>query len=286
MSKIEIFNEDCLIVMDRLIEDGTKVNMIFADLPYGNQMKGSSSATTGNKWDVLIPTDVIFDKFRELITDDGAIVMTCTMKYAVDLITHGADLFKYDMIWSKSNGTNPQMANFQPLRTHEIILIFGKGRVSYGGKNPKRPAMKYHPQKTFGHSSYSQKSGKQSNNWKGGLNNVTTTVTDGSRHPKTIQSFEVGKAKGLHPTQKPISMLEFLISSYTDEGDLVFDPTIGSGTAGVAAKQLGRNFIGCEMNETYFAICEDRIANTVEGSSLEKEKTISTEEKEEDNILF
>jgi site-specific DNA-methyltransferase (adenine-specific) len=167
--------------------------------------------------------------------------------------------------------------------------VFGKGRVSYGGKNPKRPSMKYNPQKTFGHSSYSQKSGKQSDNWKGGLNNVVTTVEDGSRHPKTVQSFHVGKDKGLHPTQKPISLLEFLIKSYTDEGDLVFDPTIGSGTSMAAAKQLNRNGIGCELNDKYFKICEDRINSIVVGSSLEvsneQSEKIITDIKSE-NILF
>ena len=269
MVKIDIFNEDCLVVMDRMIADGIEVDMIFADLPYKE---------TGSSWDnKLIPTDQVFERFEKLISYQGAIVMTATMKFAVELINHAKHLYKYDWIWEKDNGTNAANTGYQPFRTHELILVFGKGRVSPG----KRPPMIYTPQKTEG-KPYTQTSGKMGTGWKGGMPNFKTENTDGLRHPKTIQKFI--RDKGLHPTQKPVEMLEYMIKTYTKEGDLIFDPTMGSGTTMVAAKQLGRNGMACELNEDFFKICEDRIENTIAGSSLEE--TPTTVEAKEDNILF
>ena len=274
MSKINIYQEDCLERMDKMIEEGIKVDMIFSDLPY-------AQGTTGNNWDnKLIPTDKVFERFEKLITEDGAIVMTATMKFAVELINHAKDLFKYDLVWEKEAGTNVANTGYQPFRNHESILIFGKGRVSPG----KRTPMKYNPQKTQG-IPYTQSSGRISSNWKGGLPNIITDNKDGLRHPKTVQKFV--RDRGLHPTQKPIALLEFLIKSYTNEGDLVFDPTIGSGTSMVAAKQLNRNGIGCELEDKYFKICQERIEKAVEGSSLLADPTAEVvKEVKEDNILF
>jgi site-specific DNA-methyltransferase (adenine-specific) len=267
VTKIEIFNEDCLSVMDRMIEAGNVVDMIFADLPYKE---------TGNAFDnKLIPTDKVFERFEKLISYQGAIVMTATMKFAVELITHAKHLYKYDWIWAKDNGTNFANTKYQPFRDHELILIFGKGRVSPG----KRPPMNYYPQKTEG-TPYTQMSGKMGTGHKGGMPNIVTENKDGLRHPKTIQKFI--RDKGLHPTQKPVEMLEFLIKSYTKVGDLVFDPTMGSGSTAVAAKQLSRNFIGSEIEGSYFKICEERLNNVIEGSSLDVNHSIT----KEDNILF
>lgn len=265
---IDIYNEDCLVVMDRMIEDGIKVDMIFSDLPYKE---------TGSSWDnKLIPTDKVFERFEKLITEDGAIVMTATMKFAMELINHAKHLYKYDWIWEKESGTNVPNVNYQPFRNHEYVLVFGKGRVSPG----KRTPMTYNPQKTPG-KPYSQGSGKMGGGWKGDLSKVVTENKDGMRHPKTVQKFT--RDKGLHPTQKPVSMLEFMIKTYTKEGDLVFDPTLGSGTTMVAAKQLNRNGIGCELEDKYFKICQDRIGSAVEGSSITDEPTESVKE---ESILF
>jgi site-specific DNA-methyltransferase (adenine-specific) len=243
--QIQLFNDDCLTIMDNLIKNNIKVDLIFADLPYKE---------TGNSWDnKLICTKTLFDKFEKLITDDGAIVLTATMRFAVELISVGYHLYKYDYVWEKDNGTNAQNVNLQPFRIHEFVLVFGKGRVTNG----TRTAMKYFPQKTEGQP-YKQMAGKMSENWKGGLKQVVTDNVDGKRHPKTIQKFV--RDKGLHPTQKPVSLLEFIVKTYTNENDLVLDPTMGSGTTGLACKNLNRNFIGIEREEKYFNISKNRLS--------------------------
>ena len=243
-SIVQLYNGDCLEVMDKLISEGVKVDMILADLPYKE---------TGNKWDnKLIDTGVLFEKFEELITEQGAIVLTATMKFATELITKGNHLYKYDWVWEKDNGTNAPNVNLQPFRVHEFILVFGKGRVTNG----KRTPMLYNPQKTEG-KPYTQKSGKVSENWKGGLKNIITKNVDGMRHPKTIQKFT--RDKGLHPTQKPVEMLEFLVKTYTDKEMTVLDPTMGSGSTGVACVNTNRKFIGIELDEDYFNIAKERI---------------------------
>lgn len=239
-----LYNDDCLKVMDKLIQDNTKIDFIFADLPYKE---------TGNSWDnKLICTKSLFERFEKLITEDGAIALTATMRFAVELISTAYHLYKYDYVWEKDNGTNAPNVNLQPFRIHEFILIFGKGRVTNG----IRTSMKYFPQKTDGEP-YKQMAGKMSKNWKGGLKQVVTNNEDGKRHPKTIQKFV--RDKGFHPTQKPVAMLEFLLKTYTTENSLVLDPTMGSGTTGVACKNLNRNFIGIEMDNNYFNIAKERI---------------------------
>ena len=239
---MKLIQGDCLEEMKN-IPDGS-VDMVLADLPYKE---------TGNKWDnKLINTRDLFFEYERIIKEDGAIVLTATMRFAVELIQKGYHLYKYDWIWEKDNGTNAPNVNHQPFRIHEFVLVFGKGRVTNGTRVP----MKYTPQKTDG-TPYKQMAGKMSENWKGGLKQVVTDNKDGKRHPKTIQKFT--RDKGLHPTQKPVALFEFLIKTYTDEGDIVLDNTMGSGTTGVACKNLNRDFIGIELDEEYFNIAKARI---------------------------
>ena len=239
---MQLIQGDCLEEMKN-IPDGS-VDMVLADLPYKE---------TGNKWDnKLINTRDLFFEYERIIKEDGAIVLTATMRFAVELIQKGYHLYKYDWIWEKDNGTNAPNVNHQPFRIHEFVLVFGKGRVTNGTRVP----MKYTPQKTDG-TPYKQMAGKMSENWKGGLKQVVTDNKDGKRHPKTIQKFT--RDKGLHPTQKPVALFEFLIKTYTDEGDIVLDNTMGSGTTGVACKNLNRDFIGIELDEEYFNIAKARI---------------------------
>lgn len=216
---------DCLELMKGLPDES--IDMILCDLPYKE---------TGNKWDKGIDLDSLFEQYRRIIKEDGCIALNGTFKFGVQLYNIAPDLYKYEWIWEKDNGTNAPNVNLQPFRIHEFIFIFGKGRVTNG----KRIPMKYFPQKTEGRP-YKQKSGRMSENWKGGLKNIVTNNESGLRHPKTIQKFN--RDRGFHPTQKPVEMLKYLIKTYTNEGDLVLDNCMGSGSTGVACKQLNRSFI-------------------------------------------
>ena len=222
------------------------VNLVYTDPPYKE---------TGNKWDnKLVDTVELFKHYERIIKDDGCIAVHCTMKYAIELINAAKHLYKYDWIWEKDNGTNVPNVNQQPFRVHEYILIFGKGRVTHG----KRTPMKYFPQKTKG-DPYTQKSGRISENWKGGLSNIVTENT-GDRHPKTVQKHT--RERGFHPTQKPVSLADLIIKSYTEEGDVVLDTFMGSGSSGVSAKKNYRNYIGIEINKEYYDIAKRRIDDT------------------------
>ena len=238
---IDIRQGDCLELMKEIPD--TSIDMILCDLPYQE---------TGNKWDKFVNLEQLFNEYRRIIKDDGCIALNGTFKFGTHLMNIAPDLYKYEWVWEKDNGTNAPNVNLQPFRVHEYIFIFGKGRVTNGNRIP----MKYYPQKTEG-KPYKQKSGRMSENWKGGLNNIITDNKDGLRHPKTIQKFN--RDRGYHPTQKPVALLEYLIKTYTNEGDTVLDNCMGSGSTGVACVNTNRNFIGYELNEEYFNIAQNRL---------------------------
>ena len=238
---IDIKQGDCLELMKDIPDKS--IDMVLCDLPYQE---------TGNKWDKFVNLEQLFNEYRRIIKDDGCIALNGTFKFGTHLMNIAPDLYKYEWVWEKDNGTNAPNVNLQPFRVHEYIFIFGKGRVTNGNRIP----MKYYPQKTEG-KPYKQKSGRMSENWKGGLNNIITDNKDGLRHPKTIQKFN--RDRGYHPTQKPVALLEYLIKTYTNEGDTVLDNCMGSGSTGVACVNTNRNFIGYELNEKYFEIAEKRL---------------------------
>ena len=239
-----LVNGNCLDILPKIGDQS--INLIYTDPPYKE---------TGNKWDnKLVDTVELFKHYERIIKDDGCIAIHCTMKYANELMNVAKHLYKYDWIWEKDNGTNVPNVNQQPFRVHEYILIFGKGRVTHG----KRTPMKYFPQKTKG-DPYTQKSGRISENWKGGLSNIVTENT-GDRHPKTVQKHT--RERGYHPTQKPVSLADLIIKSYTEEGDVVLDTFMGSGSSGVSAKKNYRNYIGIEINKEYYDIAKRRIDDT------------------------
>ena len=233
--EIKLYNDDCINVMKQITDES--IDMILCDLPY---------AETGNKWDKMLDLKEVFKQYERIIKEDGAIVLTGTFKFGATLYNIAPHLYKYDWIWEKDNGTNAPNVNHQPFRIHEMVFVFGKGRVTNGTRIP----MKYNPQKTDG-TPYCQKSGRMSENWKGGLKNIVTNNESGLRHPKTIQKFVRDKG-GFHPTQKPVSMMEYFIKT-------VLDNCMGSGSTGVACKNTNRNFIGIELDEKYFHIASRRI---------------------------
>ena len=234
---IDIRQGDCL----ELIKDipDKSVDMVLCDLPYG---------TTRNKWDSVIPLNKLWKQYERIIKDNGAIVLFSQMPFSAELVHSNLKLFKYEWIWEKDNGTGFLNAKKMPLKIHENILVFYK----------KLPL--YNPQMRTGFKPYKCKQGRHSTNY-GAYEQGHITESNGERYPIDIIKFK--KDSGLHPTQKPVELLEYLIKTYTNEGETILDNCMGSGSTGVACINTNRNFIGYELNEKYFEIAEKRINETM-----------------------
>ena len=230
---IDIKQGDYLELMKDILD--TSIDMILCDLPYG---------TTRNKWDSVIPLNKLWEQYERIIKDNGAIVLFSQMPFSAELVHSNLKLFKYEWIWQKDNGTGFLNAKKMPLKIHENILVFYK----------KLPL--YNPQMRTGFKPYKCKQGRHSTNY-GAYEQGHITESNGERYPIDIIKFK--KDSGLHPTQKPVELLEYLIKTYTNEGDTVLDNCMGSGSTGVACVNTNRNFIGYELNEKYFEIAEKRI---------------------------
>ena len=228
-----IYNGDCLEVM-KDIPSGS-IDMVLADPPYG---------TTACKWDSIIPLEPMWEQLKRIIKPNGAIVMTASQPFTTTLIASNMKMFRYDLKWIKSAGTGFYNANRMPLRAHEDILIWYK----------KLPT--YNPQKTAG-KPYKVKRGSASDVYVGKDLVVTENVT-GDRHPLSWKEFKRDKDKS-HPTQKPVALMEYLIKTYTNEGETVLDFTMGSGTTLLAAKNIGRKAIGIELDKAYCDIGVKRL---------------------------
>lgn len=213
------------------------IDMILCDLPYG---------TTQNKWDIIIPLNELWKQYERIIKPNGAIVLTAVQIFASQLIMSNPKLFKYDLIWKKTIASGQLNVNHMPLRLHEHILVFYK----------KQPV--YNQQFTEGKPYVIDRKA----NYKGeGYNKQTDSYkkNTGFRHPTSVLEFSNPRIKGGHPTQKPISLFEYLIKTYTNEGDLILDNTIGSGTTAVACINTKRNFIGIELDKKYCEMAKKRI---------------------------
>ncbi len=232
--KNELWQGDCLELMKN-IPDGS-VDMIMTDPPYG---------TTACKWDSVIPLESMWRQLKRIIKPNGAIVIMASQPFTSVLITTNISMFKYCWIWVKNTSTAFQSAKYRPLQKHEDIVVFGKGKIVY------------YPQKTKGHKpTNSAKSCKQAGIYHG---DATWEYKGGSteRFPVTVQQFNI--ERGLHPTQKPVALIEYFIKTYTKHHETVLDFTMGSGTTGVACWNLFRHFIGIELDQTYFDIAKKRI---------------------------
>ena len=230
---VSIKQGDCLELMKEIPDKS--VDMILCDLPYG---------TTKNKWDSVIPLNKLWKQYERMIKDNGAIVLFSQMPFSAELVHSNLKLFKYEWIWQKDNGTGFLNAKKMPLKVHENILVFYK----------KLPL--YNPQMRTGFKPYKCKQGRHSTNY-GAYEQGHITESNGERYPIDIIKFK--KDSGLHPTQKPVELLEYLIKTYTNEGETVLDNCMGSGSTGVACINTNRNFIGYELDEKYFEIAEKRI---------------------------
>lgn len=241
----KIYNEDCLVGMQR-IPDGS-VDAVICDLPYG---------TTKNAWDSVIPLDALWEQYKRIVKQRGAIVLFSQQPFSAALIMSNPTMFKYEWIWEKDSGTGHLNSKFAPMKKHENILVFSKSAACFV-KNAD-DAMFYHPQMEAG-KPYTQKSGRPSNNYDAANCHSVVTENKGERYPTDILKFNRDKNK-LHPTQKPVDLIQYLIRTYTEVGGVVLDNTIGSGTTAIAAMRERRHFIGFELNREYFDIAQQRIA--------------------------
>lgn len=246
MKNYKIKNGDCIEIMKNIPDKS--VDMILCDLPYG---------TSACKWDVIIPFDLLWKQYDRIIKDNGAIVLFGNEPFSSKLRLSNIDMYKYDWKWEKPSGANFLNFKYQPAKVHEDIMVFGKMAVSYS----KKGNLFYNPQMEVG-KPYQQKSGKQKNEY--GNSTVRTPIkqvitdNDGVRYPRSIQKFSLDKEK-LHPTQKPIALLEYLIKTYTNEGEIVLDNCMGSGSTGVACLRTNRKFIGIELDSNYYNIAKERL---------------------------
>lgn len=241
----KIYNEDCLVGMDK-IEDKS-VDMILCDLPY---------ETTKNKWDIVLPFKELWKQYNRIIKDNGAIVLFADGLFMANLMRSNQKMWRYNLVWDKVLASGFLNANRMPLRVHENICVFYKKLPTY---NPQ--FMMGKPLHGKG-SSYIDKDVKNNNY---GKFNQLEDIRKGSveKYPKSILTFsKPHPSKSIHPTQKSEELFKWLIKTYTNEGDLVLDNCMGSGTTAVACIKTNRNYIGFEKDKTYYDICIERIENT------------------------
>ena len=245
-----LLHGDCLEVMKQIPDKS--VDMILCDLPYG---------TTACKWDTIIPFEPLWESYKRIIKDKGAIVLFGAEPFSSKLRCSNLDMFKYDWYWNKNHGSGFVNAKLKPMSTIEIISVFSKGKTSNGNKNN----MIYNPQGLIPFNKVVKrgcKMDKENTFWRP-LNgkNFNSSYQEWTNYPRNYLEFSY-QTKAVHPTQKPVALMEYLIKTYTNDGDLVLDNCMGSGTTGVACKLLNRNFIGIELDEGYFNIAKKRIEET------------------------
>lgn len=233
---------DCLERMSELPD--ASVDMILCDLPYG---------TTQNKWDAVIPFEPLWKDYWRVAKPNAAVVLTAQCPFDKALGASQLHFLKYEWLWLKPNSTGLLNAKKQPLKNAENVLVFYK----------KQPT--YNPQMRTGFKPYRAKRGRRSSNY-GHVEPNHVTVSDGSRYP--ISTIEFNQDKGLHPTQKPVALFEYLIRTYTDEGMTVLDNCAGSGTTAIAAERAKRRWICIERDPEYYAAACNRVRTEIESRGL------------------
>jgi DNA modification methylase len=232
---IDLKHGNCLDLMKDIPD--ASIDMILCDLPYG---------TTACKWDTVIPFEPLWEQYKRIIKANGAIVLFGSQPFTSVLVSSNLKMFKHSWVWNKAKAANFPQVKRHPLKVHEDILVFSQGNS-------------YTPIMTIGKTRQ-----------KGGYFTEDAAISTGSPkkindiyYPKTILDFSIANNlhAGLHPTQKPVALLEYLIKTYTLEGETILDNCMGSGSTGIACLNTGRNFIGIEMDDTYFEVAKNRIEN-------------------------
>lgn len=239
-----LIHGDCISVMEWIPDDS--IDMVMADPPYG---------TTACKWDSVIPLEPMWEQLKRIIKPDGVIVMTAAQPFTSVLVSSNLKMFKYCWVWEKSKATGHLNAKKRPLVKHEDIVVF------YG----KQPV--YNPQGLIKKEVPTISKGNRGTKGKGSSGEcygkaTKDAVQTHANYPLSITRHNVDMKAKYHPTQKPVALMEYMIKTYTNEGDMVLDFTMGSGTTGVACKLQNRNFIGIELDKKYFNIARERIIST------------------------
>jgi len=235
----KIFNDDCLKIMESFPDNS--IDMVLTDLPYG---------ITSNSWDSIIPLEPLWEQYKRITKPTGIIALTASQPFTSKLILSNLEMYKHEWIWQKNRGSNFANTVREPMKEHESVLIFSKGKWTYN---------KQMQQRTGGGASrvkYKFNLDTKSENYRdfeGRKKDKGTKL----RVPSSVQKFNV--EVGLHPTQKPVTLFEYLIKTYTNEGELVLDSCAGSGTTGVACKNLNRNYVLIEKEKKYYDVILSRL---------------------------
>jgi len=237
----KIHNADCLEKMKEISDKS--IDMILCDLPYG---------TTACKWDTIIPFEPLWEQYKRIIKDNGAIVLTASQPFTTNLVSSNIKQFRYEWIWNKTQGSNIFNAKKQPMKTHENILVFSKFESQYYPIMTKAEKKNIRP----------IRDGKS--NIYGNNTSHSVDYDNQLRYPKSILKYscndsEVNKLNRIHPTQKPVALFEYLIKTYTNEGDLVLDNCSGSGTTAIACLGTNRKYICIEKDEVYYKKSLERV---------------------------
>lgn len=235
---------DCFERMRELPD--ASVDMVLADLPYG---------TTQNKWDSVLPLEPLWAEYWRVCKPNAAVVLTAAQPFTSVLVMSAVQQFKQELVWCKNVASDFLNVNRRHMAKHESVLLFAKGSPAY---NPQLAPGKPYVAKRYGNDDTGDNYGQ--------IAQRTTTVNEGDRKPTSLLNFD--RQTGLHPTQKPVALFEYLIRTYTNEGDTVLDNTAGSGTTAVAAERCGRRWVCIERDETYYAKAVDRVIAASVGDLL------------------
>lgn len=265
MSKIRIKQGDCLELMKSIPDKS--VDMILCDLPYG---------TTNCSWDIIIPFDLLWEQYRRIIKDNKAIVLFGSEPFTSKLICSNIEHFKHDWVWEKQKASNFMLAKKQPLKYHENICVFSYGTPAYipqkypvleleeimtYDKNQMKNMMENREYDRFAKIDRRKTVNDPVTNKEHLGNDIirNRNADDGTRYPKSVLKINKSINKNIHPTEKPVALLEYLIKTYSNEDDVVLDNCMGSGSTGIACINLNRNFIGIEKDEKYFNLAKERL---------------------------
>lgn len=242
---------DCMEILPTL-PDGC-VDLVLCDLPYG---------TTACKWDSVIPFEPLWREYKRVCKPNAAIVLTASQPFTSALVMSNPKMFRVEWIWQKNAGSNFGTVKLQPMKEHESVLVFSAAKSAYFPQMQDRAESGKSRVKTV--VNYASKSDHHT------MDKAIAATRPELRYPSSVQKFN--RERGLHPTQKPVALMEYLIRTYTNEGDTVLDNTMGSGTTGVAAVNTGRDFIGIEKDSGYFEIACERVHRNISSPKCDQFK--------------